>query len=301
MNYIRFACLFLAFFAVFSMTAVHAAGNPAAKPGTTVYKLGDIEMIAVRDQISERSRDLLIGDAGHIARLMPETKTVGALNVFVVKTKESITLIDTGWGAPRGQALENLKQIGITPDMIDTILFTHLHGDHVSGLLTEGKPIFPHAVIYVPAAEYAYWFNDSEMSKSANKAGFTLARQGILAYGGRVRTFESGVEVIPGITAIDEAGHTPGHVGYLVKSNDKQLLVWGDLTHFTEVQLAAPGIAVKYDVDPKQAIASRQAILTWVADARIPVAGMHIVYPGVGWVHAEDSHSYVFEPIDELE
>ena len=301
MNYIRFACLFLAFFAVFSMTAAHAAGNPAAKPGTTVYKLGDIEMIAVRDQISERSRDLLIGDAGHIARLMPEAKTAGALNVFVVRTKESITLIDTGWGAPRGQALENLKQIGITPDMIDTILFTHLHGDHVSGLLTEGKPIFPHAVIYVPAAEYAYWFNDSEMSKSANKAGFTLARQGILAYGGRVRTFEPGVEVIPGITAIDEAGHTPGHVGYLVKSKDKQLLVWGDLTHFTEVQLAAPGIAVKYDVDPKQAIASRQVILTWVADARIPVAGMHIVYPGVGWVHAEDSHSYVFEPIDELE
>lgn len=301
MHYARFAFLFLALFMVVGGTAAHAAGNPAASPGTVVYKLGDIEMIAVRDQVSERSRDLLIGDAGHIARLMPEAKTVGALNVFVVRTQESITLIDTGWGAPRGQALENLKQIGITPDMIDTILFTHLHGDHVSGLLTEGKPVFPNAIIYVPAAEHAYWFDDGEMSKSANKTGFTLARQSLLAYGDRVRTFAPGIEIVPGITAIDASGHTPGHVGYLVKANDKQLLIWGDLTHFTEVQLAAPGIAVTYDVDPKQAIASRQAILAWVADARIPVAGMHIVYPGVGWVHAEDSHSYVFEPIDKLD
>lgn len=300
MHYIRFVLLFLSFFMLGSISG-QAAGDPETEPGTMVYKLGDIEIIAVRDQLSMRSRDLLIGDAKRIEALMPEAKTLGSVNAYVIRTNQSITLIDVGWGAPKGQTLENLKQIGITPDQIDTILFTHLHVDHVSGLLNEGKIVFPNAKLYLPAVERAYWFNDDEMNKSANKAGFTIARQGILAYGDKVQTFEPGTEVVPGITAIDESGHTPGHVGYLVATSDKKILIWGDLTHFTEVQLAAPEFAVVYDVEPNQAIASRQAILAWVARENIPVAGMHIIYPGVGRVHAQGNNSYVFEPLDQLD
>ncbi|MDF2500089.1 MAG: metallo-beta-lactamase superfamily protein [Anaerosporomusa subterranea] len=301
MYYVKLTFLFFVFFMAFGSSSSQAAGDPAAGPGTVVYKLGDVEIIAVRDQISKRSRDLLLGDAKRIVELMPEAETVGSVNAYVVKTKKSITLIDTGWGAPRGQVLDNLKQIGITPDQINTILFTHLHGDHVSGLLREGKTVFPNAELYVPAGERAYWFNDDEMNNTINKIGFTIARQGILAYGDRVRVFESGTEVVPGITVINESGHTPGHVGYLVKANNKKILIWGDLTHFTEVQLAAPEIAVRFDVDPKQAIASRQAILAWVARENMPVAGMHILYPGVGRVHAQGTNSYVFEPLDKLD
>ncbi|HEY3424688.1 MAG TPA: MBL fold metallo-hydrolase [Negativicutes bacterium] len=297
----HYIILFLFFFMVAGSTSCQAAGDPATGPGTVVYKLGDSEIIAVRDQISESSRDLLLGDAKRIEALMPEAKTVGSVNAYVIRTKKSITLIDTGWGASRGQVLENLKQIGITPDKIDTILFTHLHMDHVSGLLDEGKIIFPNAKLYVPAVERAYWFNDDEMNKNANKTNFTIARQGLLVYGDKVRTFEPGTEVVPGITAINEAGHTPGHVGYLIKTNDKKILIWGDLTHFTKVQLAAPELAVVYDVEPKQAIASRQTILAWVARENIPVAGMHILYPGVGRVHTQGNNSYVFEPLDKLD
>lgn len=301
MHHAGFVLLFLSFFMVFGSMSAQAAGNPAAGPGTAVYKLGDIEIIAVRDQISERGRNLLLGDAKRIEALMPEAKIIGSVNAYVVRTKNATILIDTGWGAPRGQALENLQQIGITPDTIDAILFTHLHGDHVSGLLSAGKTVFPKADLYVPAAEHAYWFNDDEMNKSPNKAGFTTARQSLLAYGDRVKVFEPGTDVVPGITAINEPGHTPGHVGYLVETNAKKILIWGDLTHFTEVQLAAPDIAVVYDVKPEQAIASRQTILAWVARENIPVAGMHILYPGVGRVHAQGANSYVFEPLDTLD
>lgn len=301
MNYGRLALVLLSFFMMCGSISGQAAGEPAAEAGTMVYKLGDAEIIAVRDNMSERSRDLLLGDAKRIEELMPEAKAIGSVNTYVVKTKGSITLIDTGWGAPRGQTLENLKKIGITPDMVDTILFTHLHGDHVSGLLSEGKIVFPNAKLYVAAAERAYWFNDDEMNKNTDKARFTIARQGILAYGDRVQTFGPGVEVVPGITVISEPGHTPGHVGYLVKAENKRMLIWGDLTHFTEVQMASPEIAVRYDIDPEQAIISRQAILDWVAREDIPVAGMHILYPGVGRVHAQGNDSYIFEPLDRLD
>lgn len=300
MDYVRIVFFFLVFMVSGSISS-QAAGDPAAGPGTQVYKLGDAEIIAVRDNISESSRDILLGDATRIAALMPAAKTVSSVNAYVVRTKNSLTLIDTGWGTPRGQMLENLKQIGITPAMIDTILFTHLHADHVSGLLSEGKTVFPKASIYVPALERAFWFSDDEMNKKANKTNFVIARQGILAYDDRVKTFEPGTEVVPGITAINESGHTPGHVGYLIQSQGEKLLIWGDLTHFTEVQLAAPEIAVSYDSDPQQAITTRQAILAWVARDNIPVAGMHILYPGVGRVQAQSSTSYIFEPLDKLD
>ena len=300
MHHLGFAFLFLSFFMLFGSTA-QAAETPVNRPGITIYRLGEVEVIAVRDQISDRSKSVLLGDAKRIETLMPETKTIGSLNTFVVRTKHQTVLIDTGWGAPRGQTLDNLNQIGITPTAIDAILFTHLHGDHVSGLVSDGKRVFPNASVYVPAAEHAYWFNDEAMNKSANKNGFITARQNLLAYGDKVNLFEPGIEVIPGITSVDEKGHTPGHVGYLVESGSKKLLIWGDLTHFNQLQLTAPEIAVTYDVNPEQAIASRKAILAWVASENIPIAGMHILYPGVGRVHNQGDNSYVFEPLDKLD
>lgn len=299
MQYVRFVLLFMASM-LFGSISGQAAAEPTTRPGVQIYPLGDIELIAVRDNLAERNRNLLIGDAKRIETLMPEAKTAGSVNTYVIRTKNSLILIDTGWGAPKGQTLENLRQIGITPDKIDTILFTHLHGDHISGLLAENKTVFPNAALYVPAAEYAYWLSDDELNKASDKTRLMLARQNLLAYGDRVHTFKPGSEIIPGITSIDETGHTPGHVGYLVESSNKKLLIWGDLTHFTEVQLAAPEIAVVYDTNPEQAIASRRSILAWVASEAIPVAGMHILYPGVGRVHTRDG-GYVFEPLDKLD
>lgn len=65
--------------------------------------------------------------------------------------------------------------------------------------------------------------------------------------------------------------------------------------------MAAPDIAVKYDIDPKQAVITRQAILAWITRENIPVAGMHVLYPGVGKVRALGKDSYVFEPLDKLD
>ncbi len=287
--------LFLSFFMVFASFTAQAS---AEKVGVMVYKMDDVEIIAVRDNVSERSRDLLLGDKQLIEKLMPEIKSAGSINTYVVKTGKSLILIDTGWGAPKGQTLENLAKLGISPDKIDTIFFTHLHGDHVTGLLSEGKVVFNNARIYVAEAERDYWFNDDEMSKSADKNRFMLARQSLLAYGDKVYTFKPSEELVPGIVVIDERGHTPGHVGFLVKTKHEKLLIWGDLTHFTDVQMSSPDIAVRFDIDPEQAILSRKAILEWVARENILVAGMHILYPGVGKVHVNTDHSYVFEPLE---
>ncbi len=98
-----------------------------------------------------------------------------------------------------------------------------------------------------------------------------------------------------GIFAIEAFGHTPGHTVFLVVSGGEKLLVWGDIAHAMAVQMPRPEISVRYDVDPDAARASRLKILEYAATNRIPVAGMHIPYPGVGTVE-KAAQGYKFTP-----
>lgn len=267
----------------------------------TVYKMDDVEIIAVRDCDSELGKGILIGDEVLINELMPGDTYKGSVNTYVIKKEGSIILVDTGYGAPKGQTVENLKGIGIMPEMVNSILLTHLHIDHVSGLLQDGEKVFPNARIYVAEAEYNYWFDDEIMANSANSASFEIARKALEPYKEQLQIFEPGLEVLPGIVVIDERGHTAGHVGYLLITENNQMLIWGDLTHFNDVQMAAPGLAVAFDTDYLQAIDTRLFILDWVATDDMYVAGMHIIYPGIGKVKVQEDGSYVFVPLNLLE
>jgi glyoxylase-like metal-dependent hydrolase (beta-lactamase superfamily II) len=137
------------------------------------------------------------------------------------------------------------------------------------------------------------------MAKTADKTFFTEARKVIAAYGEKMQTFEIGAEVLPGIISVDEKGHTPGHVGYLIETDKNKLLFWGDITHFNRLQLVSPEITVIFDVDPEQAIATRKAILTWVTENDIFVAGAHIPYPGIGNLKVHKGR-YFFKPVDKF-
>ena len=270
--------------------------NAEIKQVAAFYKMDDVEIIAVRDCDTELGKSLLIGDELLIEKLMSSDTAIGSVNIYVIRKEGSITLVDTGFGTPKGQTVENLKDIGITPDMINNVLLTHLHGDHVGGLLENGQIVFPNAKIYVSQDEYNYWFDDELKAASANPAGFDFARRAITAYGDQVYIFEHGLEILPGIVAIDEPGHTPGHVGFLVITENEKLLIWGDITHFNDVQMTAPELSVVFDVDPEKARETRLFILDWVANEDIYVAGAHIIHPGIGKVRFDKGY-YFFEDI----
>ena len=267
--------------------------------GGNVYKMDDIEIIAVLDASTDLKQGILLGDEALIKELMPDESKKSSVNTFVIKKGESIILVDTGFGAPKGKTVENLKRMGIMPEMINSILFTHLHGDHVGGLLENGEIVFPNAKIFISQDEYNYWFHEGLRSESANPAAFDFAMGAINAYGEQVVVFEHGLEILPGIVAIDEPGHTPGHVGFLVITENEKLLIWGDITHFNDVQMTAPQLSVTFDVDSERAKETRLFILDWVATEGIYVAGAHIIHPGIGKVRLEDGH-YFFEVIGSL-
>lgn len=98
-----------------------------------------------------------------------------------------------------------------------------------------------------------------------------------------------------GIFPIKVYGHTPGHTAFMVVSDGERLLIWGDITHAMAVQMPHPEISVTYDVDPDAARALRLKILEYVAAHKIPVAGMHIAWPGIGTVE-KAAQGYEFTP-----
>lgn len=267
--------------AAISMTAA------AAEPENRTFHSGAFEVTAIQDAPSTMRAGLFPA--------IPETefcKLAGAplapasVNVFLLKRDGKSILVDTGNGGERGTAIRKLRQLGIAPETIDVILLTHMHGDHIGGLLNAaGGAAFPTAIVYVAEPERDYW-----LSEEAGSGG-ALAGKVRTAYGNRLKTFRFGEEPVPGIKALDASGHTPGHTVF----DTGDLLIVGDLLHAAAIQFPHPEVSATYDMDPEKAARVRRHFYDQAAASAKPVAGMHLPCPGVGRIHREAAR-YVYAP-----
>ena len=284
---------FLAFTFLASIVAINLSTAEALvlQPNATVVQVGEAKVTLLSEGASERKPDLLLNaSTADIQKYIPTGSYPTAINAFLVETSGQTVLIDTGFG--RASFYSYLNAAKVKPENINAILLTHMHKDHISGLLTaDGNIAFPNATIYVSAKEYDYWKDRDE--------GVILAR-----YGDKVQTFEPnelGAAVsplFPNIFPIAAYGHTPGHTMYLIQSGNDQLLIWGDLVHAAAIQFPLPDVALTFDVDPVEAIRTRKAVFAYVAANHIPVAGMHLPLPGLGIVENEpNSDGYRFTPL----
>ncbi|MCL2000527.1 MAG: MBL fold metallo-hydrolase [Planctomycetes bacterium] len=250
--------------------------------------IGDMEVIALLDIRNEGNPDLLIGlTQAQADQYLKPRALENSINAFAVRKNGRIFLFDTGLGksgARKGGTLESLVQAGIKPEDVDVVLITHFHGDHIGGLLENGKPVFSKARLLVPRLEL-------ESRGGAEKVDFYQA------YGDRAGTFEFGETSYPGIVALEATGHTPGHTVFRLESGSGRLLILGDLVHFGNVQLPLPEIAVTYDSNPNQAILDRKKYFAMAAEENLPVAGMHLPFPGWGWLK-KDGTGYEFRPLE---
>ena len=271
--------------------AITAGSFGADNDGTFSYRLGQFEVHMLVDAQREGNTGILIGaDQALLARYIPAGGFMHSTNVFLVKTPEQTILIDTGFGTV---IFDKMSDLGVEPEDIDVVLITHLHGDHIGGLQRNGTALFPNAKVYVSSREHEY-FTRTQVNQGAVTA--------LAAYGSNVITFEPSQlgstlrELLPGITAIANYGHTPGHTVFLVQNGGARLIIAGYFLHVALVQFPNPDISATFDVDPTAAAASRRQILAWAAANRVPIAGMHIVYPGIGIVEAE-GNGYRFIPV----
>ena len=258
----------------------------AAEPPNRQFRFGSFEVTAVQDASSAMRAELFPGSPGtEFRRLAGAQRAPSSVNVFVLKRGGKLILVDAGNGGKRGAMLRKLEQDGIPPEKIDCILLTHMHGDHIGGLLgRDGKAAFPNAVVYVSAPEREYW-------QSAAGARGELARKVLQSYAGRVKEFRFGEEVLSGVRALDASGHTPGHTVFETDS----LLIVGDLFHAAAIQIPRPEICAAYDMEPSKAVQARRRFCDLAAAASKPVAGMHLPYPGIGRI-SRNAAGYVYSP-----
>lgn len=256
------------------------------------YKIGLSEITMLSESQGQGNKGVLIGATPEmLEKYAPDGTFPNGTNAFFVKTPDMNILVDAGFGR---NLFENLRAIGITPDHVDVVLLTHMHGDHIGGMLQDGKPSFPKAEVYLAQPEYDYWVNNSRGQQ---------ARDVIEAYRDRLHLFQpaelgqQSSPLVSGVRGIAAYGHTPGHTAFEVESNHAKLLIWGDLTHAMAIQMPYPQVAVTYDVNPEDAIAYRRKILAYAEENKIPVAGMHIAFPGIGTVTKDEgSGGYQFTP-----
>jgi glyoxylase-like metal-dependent hydrolase (beta-lactamase superfamily II) len=212
------------------------------------------------------------------------------VNAFLLQLPHGNVLVDAGAGSQAGSSLghmaANLAVLDIEPGAIAHVLLTHLHLDHVAGLLaTDGSAQFPNAEICLHEKEAAFWLDGDIDAKWTERTqrNAAKARAALAPYHGRILRVMTG-EVLPGIAIVSLPGHTPGHTGWLLRSNEESMLFWGDTVHFTAVQLAHPDASVKFDVDGNAATQTRRQLFALVAAGGIAVAGAHLPYPGFGYV-----------------
>ena len=296
------------------LCAVSMAGAPAQNtqaPGYYRMRLGAFEVTALSDgTFPMKAAELLTNvtakerDAA-LARAFLKDPLEGSVNGFLVNTGAKLVLIDTGsgtnFGPTVGKLVKNLEASGYRPEQVDEVYITHMHPDHVGGLVTGGRMTFANATVRAAQEDADYWLSKEKMDAAPKEAKDTFedAVKAFAPYqaAGKFKPFEGNLELVPGVRAIAAHGHTPGHTAYLIESQGDRLLLWGDLMHIGAVQFPDPAVTIHFDGDSSAAAAARKTIFAEAAERREWVGGAHVSFPGLGHLRAAGT-GYVFVPVN---
>ncbi|MGB3178578.1 MAG: MBL fold metallo-hydrolase [Albidovulum sp.] len=200
----------------------------------------------------------------------------------VINTGEELVLFDTGLN-PAGITAA-LGAAGYAPDQVDTVVITHMHGDHIGGLAGDAGPTFANARYVTGAVEHNHWMG-------AGNEGFDAK---VRPLNDQMSFLDDGGAVSPGITAMAAHGHTPGHMGYMIESGGKGLVLIADTANHPVWSLEKPDWEVKFDADKAAAAATRRKLLGMIAADRLPFIGYHMPFPATGFVEAAgDGFRYI--------
>jgi glyoxylase-like metal-dependent hydrolase (beta-lactamase superfamily II) len=299
-----------------AFTAVPAyAGAPMVKtqaPGYYRTMLGDFEVTAISDgTVVLPMGKLLVSAHPEQTRAALERNRLGetvetSVNAYLVNTGSKLVLIDTGaaglFGPTLGNLLANIRAAGYGPEQVDEIYITHMHGDHIGGLMAGGARAFPNATLRIDKRDTDFWLSEANMNAApADAKGFfqgAMLSANPYATAGQLKTFSGDTELVPGIRARPSYGHTPGHTVYVVESKGRKLVLWGDLMHVAAVQFEDPSVTIQFDSDQPAAAAQRAQVFAEVANNGDMVGASHIAFPGLGHLRKGAGASYNWVPLN---
>ncbi|MVT49508.1 MBL fold metallo-hydrolase [Bradyrhizobium yuanmingense] len=281
----------------------------AAKPEELVpsryaVRIGEIDVLVVSDGVLPLPTTMLAHNADPAVRanwlsemFLPQDAFDWALNAVMVRSGDKTILIDAGLGSdpdlhlPRaGQLIKRLEAAGIDLSSVTDLVLTHMHMDHVGGLLVDGvkERLRKDLRIHVAAAEVKFWespdFTHTNMPQGFPDALRAAAKQFVKMYGSQIRPFEEQHEVAPGVVVRRTGGHTPGHSVVRVASGGEALTFAGDAVF--AVGFDQPEWHNGFEHDPEEAARVRIQLLRELAQSGELLVATHMPFPSVGHVAA---------------
>lgn len=236
---------------------------------------------------------------------LPDTHSPTRFIVMALKLRDQLVLIDSGtgghpvYGQGVGRLMESMAAAGLDPKAVKTILISHLHGDHIYGLMSNdtNEQLFPNAEIVVPAAELQWWTRPEveSMDLGVTRRGLAQRIRATVATWKNVRQFEGEPELLPGVRAVQAPGHSPGMVTHLVTSGGKQFLISADVANFPPQISTNPEWQLSIDQDPQMAVETRKKIFDRAVADKLIVSGTHWLMPNAG-TFTKDGSGYAFTP-----
>lgn len=220
---------------------------------------------------------------------------------YLVESGTRKYLVDAGCGPLFGQGsgflVEHLRSVGTSPEEIEAVLVTHMHADHIGGLLDDAGAVFPNAEIVMHAAELGYYMGDAVLERATDRnRPWVLRARTIPEHYANVRTFDKEGEILPGVSAFPLPGHTPGHSGFVFESQGELLFLAADLVYSPIYSFRYPEENFTFDVDREAALQSRLKGLDMLATERWLMSASHLPFPALGHVcRHHNAYDYVAE------
>ena len=288
-------------------------GKDELVPSRYAVRVGEIEVLVVSDGVLPLPTTMLAHNADPAVRaawlndmFLPQDAFDWSLNVVVVRSGGQTILIDAGLGLdpnlnlPRaGQLIKRLEAAGIDLASVTDVVLTHMHMDHIGGLLVDGVKdrLHPDLRIHVAAAEVKFWeapdFTHVAMPPGFPDALRAAAKRFAAEYRSQLRLFDEEYEVAPGVVVRRTGGHTPGHSVVRLASGGDRLTFAGDAVF--AVGFDHPDWHNGFEHDPEEAARVRVRLLTELAANGEQLVATHLPFPSVGRV-AVDGDAFRWVP-----
>lgn len=274
-------------------------------PSRYAVRIGEIDVLVISDGVLPLPTRMLGHNAEQADRanwlndmFLPQDAFDWSLNVVVARSGDQTILIDAGLGLdpnlnlPRaGQLVRRLEAAGIDLASVTDVILTHMHMDHIGGLLVDGvkERLRPDLRIHVAAAEVTFWespdFTHAYMPQGFPDALRTTAKRFAQEYRGQLRLFDDTCVVAPGVVVRRTGGHTPGHSVVRMESGGDRLTFAGDAVF--AVGFDHPDWHNGFEHDPEEAARVRIRLLTELAATGEQLVATHLPFPSVGRVAIE--------------
>lgn len=278
---------------------VSAKPTPRALPPLATIRVGRFEVTALTDGFADMPHGYFTGRSPDVIRQAADQALAApgdglrlAFNQYLIRDGDQLVLIDAGPAGAigsTGKLPAALDQLGVSPADINAVIATHLHFDHVSGLVAGGRQVFPNAEIYADRRDVTYWTDPAKRAAAPDflKSSFDASAELVRLYP-KLNRIDGEREIARGISIVDLTGHTPGHIGVRVADAGQSLIMVSDMMFHPAVHPGSADIGFVFEQDPAAARQMRERFFPRAAEEKSLIAATHMPFPGLGRIARDE-------------